>query len=141
MEITQYPNQEVDVIWHRVKEYFDGAAEYTYGRYTAKDIRNKVKNNPNTQLWIAHEGAEIFGFVLTEPTEYPQLKALVMHFTGGIELNKWKPDMLKTIQGYAHSTGCDTIESLGRSGWGKIFKEDGFKARFTYYELPIEGIV
>ena len=141
MKITHFPNQEIDVVWHRVKEYFEGCAEYTYGRFTANDIRNAVKKNPNQQLWIAHEEDKIFGFVITEPMEYPQLKSLIMHFTGGTELELWKEDMLKTIQGFAHSTGCDIIESLGRNGWGKVFKDDGFKSRFTFYELPVQEIV
>ena len=110
MKITHFPNQEVDVVWHIVKEYFEGCAEYTYGRFTANDIRNAVKKNPNQQLWIAHEEDKIFGFVITEPMEYPQLKSLIMHFTGGTELELWKEDMLKTIQGFAYSTGCDIIE-------------------------------
>jgi hypothetical protein len=63
-----------------------------------------------------------------------------MHFTGGEELNLWKEDMLKTIQGFAYSQGCDIIESLGRGGWGKIFKGDGFDSKFVFYELPVKEI-
>jgi|TARA_R110000803_G_scaffold181749_2_gene244153 hypothetical protein len=140
VKITHYPNQEVDTIWHKVKDYFEATAEYTYGRYTANDIRTGIKSNSNQQLWIAHEEGKVFGFVVTEPLQYPQLKSLIMHFTGGEELNLWKEDMLKTIQGFAYSQGCDIIESLGRGGWGKIFKGDGFDSKFVFYELPVKEI-
>lgn len=140
MDITPLENNQVDFIWHRVKEYFEGAAEYTYGRFTANDIRTKLKASPTQQLWIAHEGEDIYGFVITQVSEYPQLKALVMHFTAGKELVKWKDKMLKALQEYAKNNGCDIIESFGRGGWGKVFKDDGFKSRFVFYELPVEAV-
>jgi len=83
----------------------------------------------------------IYGFVITEPLEYPQIKSLIMHFTGGIELKLWKDDMIKTIQQFGLAIGCDIIESLGRGGWGKVFKDDGYKKRFVAYELPVEETV
>ena len=76
MKITHYPNQEVDTIWHKVKDYFEATAEYTYGRYTANDIRTGIKSNSEKQLWIAHEEGKVFGFVVTEPLQYPQLKLI-----------------------------------------------------------------
>ena len=141
MKITQFPNQDVDTIYYKIKDYLEGCAEYTYGRFTAQDIKNNIKNNSHQQLWIAHKEDKIYGFVVTQPTQYPQKKVLDMVFTGGIELELWKEDMLKTIQGFAKSTGCEVIESQGRKGWGKVFKEDGFESRFTFYELPVEEIV
>jgi len=141
MDITLFPNESIDVLWTRLKPYFEGAAKYSYGRYTAQDIRNEVLNSTTSFIWVAHEGDDVFGFVIASPTLYPQTKALTMDFTGGKELTKWKADMLKTIQDFAFITGCDIIESNGRSGWEKIFKEDGFKARFTFYELPVKESV
>ena len=140
MTITPLDNTQVDYLWHKLKPYFEGAAEYTYGRFTANDIRTKLKNSPTQQLWIAHEEEDVYGFVITQPSDYPQLRALVMHFTGGTGLMKWKSQMLSTLQEYARNNGCDIIESFGRGGWGKVFKDDGFKSRFVFYELPVEAV-
>lgn len=140
MQISGISNQQIDSIWHQIKGYVEGAAKYTYGRFTANDIRNKLKQNANQQLWIAHQDQVIYGFVITEPMEYPQLKALVMHFVGGIEMALWKKDMLQTIQKFSSAIGCDIIESYGRGGWAKIFKDDGFKSQFMFYELPVQEI-
>ena len=137
MDITPLQNHEVDLVWPRVKEYFAMAAEYTYGRFTANDIRSRLKNSPTQQLWIAHEGEEVYGFVITQPLDYPQLRALVMHFTAGKELDKWKEPMLAQMKEYAVNNGCDLIESLGREGWAKVFKDDGYKKLYTWYQLPV----
>jgi len=141
MNISIIPNHEIDGIWNQIKDYVEDAAKYTYGRFTANDIRNGIKKNLNQQLWVAHDDEIIYGFVVTEPTDYPQLKAMIMLFTGGFELHLWKDDMLPTIQKFAYSIGCDCIESQGRPGWERLFKNDGYKKRFVAYELPVEETV
>jgi len=137
MEITFIEQQNIDKIWHKIKDFADDAAKYTYGRFTANDIRTNLRNN-NQQLWIAHEGEEVYGFVVTEPTHYPQVKALIMHFTAGKDVMLWKDEMLKWIRAFAKEQGCEIIESYGRVGWSKVFKDDGFQKRFMFYELPVE---
>ena len=129
-----------EVVWPHVKDYLEGAADYTYGRFTIEDIAEGLITRPH-QLWVAYtEDMEAYGAVVTEITTYPQIKALVMHFTGGKELPLWKPAMLELLQEFARNNGCDIIESYGRRGWGKVFENDGFKERFTFYELPVEKL-
>jgi hypothetical protein len=141
MNISIIPNHEIDSVWNQIKDYVEDAAKYTYGRFTANDIRNGIKKNLNQQLWVAHDDEVIHGFVVTEPIDYPQLKAMIMLFIGGFVLHLWKDDMLSTIQKFAYSIGCDCIESQGRSGWERLFKNDGYKKRFVAYELPVEETV
>ena len=139
MQISIVPREYVENVWPQIQEYMEGAAEYTYGRYNAEDIKQGVLTKPQ-QLWIAfNEDNKIYGAVVTEVIVYPRMVSLVMHFTGGIEVLKWKPDMLKMLQRFAKENGCNVIESYGRAGWSKIFKNDGFNSRFMFYELPVEN--
>ena len=128
---------DIDQVWTDIESYIEGAAKYTHGRYTADDIRQTFKEG-GQQLWIAYDD-KIYGAVITEIMEYPQMRALVMHFTGGIELPKWKDEMLSVLRSFAKDSNCQTIESFGRTGWKKVFSKDGFKSKFMFYELPIEG--
>jgi hypothetical protein len=128
---------DIDQVWADIESYIEGAAKYTHGRYTADDIRQTFKEG-SQQLWIAYDD-KIYGAVITEIMEYPQMRALVMHFTGGIELPKWKDEMLSVLRSFAKDANCQTIESFGRTGWKKVFSKDGFKSKFMFYELPIEG--
>ncbi|MBL4756045.1 MAG: hypothetical protein JKY52_20930 [Flavobacteriales bacterium] len=136
MDITVVANTDVDKVWSRIEGYAEGCAKYTYGRFTANDIRTGIRKGVQT-LWVAHEGERILGFVVTELQDYPQLRALVMHFTGGVRLNKWKSSMLAKIQEHAKMNGADRIESYGREGWAKVFEKDGFKSLHNFYELPV----
>lgn len=128
--------EDYDNFWHLIQEYMDGAAKYTYGRFTVEDILEGLKTK-DQQLWVAYDD-KVYGAVITEIAEYPQMKSLVMHFTGGIELPKWKDEMLALLRRFAKDQGCKTIESFGRTGWKRIFKNDGFKSQFMFYELPVE---
>jgi len=46
--------------------------------------------------------------------------------------------MLELLQKFGKENDCNIIESYGRAGWAKVFKNDGFKSRFMFYELPVE---
>lgn len=138
MQISIVPVEHIESVWPQIEGYLKGAADYTYGRFSIEDIKHGVLTSPQ-QLWIAFDDRKIYGAVVTEITQYPKLKTLMMHFTGGIELPKWKNEMLKTLQKFAKDFECNVIESYGRRGWEKVFKDDGFKSRFMFYELPVES--
>ena len=137
MNISLIPASLLPEVWPKIERYVDGAAKYTFGRFNTEDIKKDLLEK-DQQLWIAFDDKGIYGFVVTEVIVYPRTKSLAMHFTGGERLTKWKDKMLKVLQKFASDCGCDIIESHGRKGWEHIFKDDGFKWRFMFYELPVK---
>ena len=140
MQVTWVPTEHIEFVWPNIREYMIGAAEYTFGRFTAADIKSELlRKQGQQQLWVAFEDKDNFyGAVVTEVFQYPQMRALIMHFTGGKQLPKWKTPMLKILQQFAADNECDAIESYGRPGWAKVFKKEGYEQRFIFYELPVE---
>ena len=138
MNVSVVLPEHYEAVWPLIEQYMDGAAEYTYGRFKTADIYNDLIRG-HQQLWIAYDEGDIYGVVVTELINYPQMRTLVMHFTGGRKLPKWKNEMLQLLQRFAKDNGCSVIESYGRPGWGRVFERDGYKARFVYYELPVEA--
>lgn len=137
MQITLIPPEEVGRVWHVIEPYMARCAEYTYGRYTAEDIKNQIIEK-NDQLWVAYD-EKVYGAVVTGVVEYPRMKTLCMHFTGGVDLQKWKDPMLSVLRSFAKDMDCDVIESYGRPGWKRVFADDGFRSRFMFYELPVRN--
>ena len=135
MKITAINPQDYDFVWNDIKAYMEGAAKYTHGRYTCEDILNQLKSS-NQQLWVAFDD-KVYGAVVTEVITYPRKKCLIMHFTGGIELPKWKSEMLSVLRSFAKDNNCQSIESFGRTGWKRVFKNDGFSSKFMFYELTV----
>jgi hypothetical protein len=137
MQVSVVLPEYIELVWPKIETYIKGAADYTYNRFTADDIKKGLINRPQ-QLWIAYDEGEIYGAVVTEVFSYPLMKALIMHFTGGKKLMRWKKPMLELLQRFARDQGCSIIESYGRPGWEKVFKNDGYKEVFKFYELPVE---
>lgn len=136
MKVTAVLPKDYNDFWHLIHDYMDGAAKYTHGRYNVDDIKKELYRNRNQQLWIAYDD-KVYGAVITEIIVYPQMKTLIMHFTGGVELPKWKNEMLALLRRFAKDNECKVIESYGRTGWKRIFKNDGFQSKFMFYELPV----
>jgi hypothetical protein len=45
--------------------------------------------------------------------------------------------MLNTLRRFAKESNCKTIESYGRKGWGKVFKNDGYKIKFILDHINV----
>lgn len=140
IDTTYVPKEYIELVWPKIEAYLKGAADYTYGRFLVSDIKDSLMTK-DQQLWVAYdpETEDVYGAVVTEILTYPRITSLVMHFTGGIELPKWKAPMLALLQEFAKNNRCSVIESYGREGWEKVFKDDGFRKRFMFYELPVEN--
>jgi hypothetical protein len=136
IEVSMVPPQYIDTCWSKVEPFAKLAADYTYGRYTVDDIYDSVTEH-NYQMWVAMEDSEFKGLVITNVVTYPKRKLLAMQFCGGVDLKLWKAPMLELLQKFGSAMGCDGIESTGRPGWAKVFKNDGYEARWVIYELPI----
>lgn len=136
MIVTAVLPVDYNAVWNDIEGYMEGAAKYTHGRYKVEDIKKELYRNNRQQLWIAYDD-KIYGAVITEIIAYPQMKTLIMHFTGGVELPKWKDEMLALLRRFAKDHDCKVIESYGRTGWKRIFKNDGFQSKFMFYELPV----
>lgn len=136
IEVSMVPPQYIDTCWSKVEPFAKLAADYTYGRYTSDDIYDSVVEN-DYQMWVAMDDGEFKGLVVTNVINYPKRKLLAMQFCGGVDLKLWKTPMLELLQKFGSEMGCDGIESTGRPGWAKVFKNDGYEARWVIYELPI----
>jgi hypothetical protein len=137
IEVSMVPAQYVDQCWSKIEGYIEKAAEYTYGRFTASNIYDLVVDG-DYQLWVAFNGSDIKGVVVTNVVTYPQRKLLCMQFCGGEDLINWKDPMLALLRRFAKDVGCDGIESTARPGWAKIFQNDGFAAHWVTFELPLD---
>jgi hypothetical protein len=113
--------------------------EIYYSRVDIELINEQVKlfYSALDEVSIAFDEETFKGAVVTNIMNYPQKKILCMQFCGGEELKLWKQPMLDLLKRFARDLGCEGIESTGRPGWAKIFENDGYKATWVTYELPI----
>ena len=135
MQASMVPAEHAWRVWPDIREYMEGAAEYTFGRYTADDIYECVMEKDHT-LWIAFDEAFIHGAVVTYIATYPRARYVVMAFAGGADGVMWKDPMLTILQKWAFDNGCTGIEATARLGWSRIFKHNEYKPIWQTFELP-----
>lgn len=136
MEVSLVPPQLIDGLWPRIFPHLSKASDYTFGRYEPEDILEFVVSG-EAHLWVVFDGEDIVGITVTRFWEYPRKKCLDMVFIGGDEGFSWKDPMLEILQRWARDNGCEVIESSGRPGFARAFKDDGYKMLWQVYELPV----
>jgi hypothetical protein len=136
MEVSLVPPQLIDGLWPRIFPHLSKASDYTFGRYEPEDILEFVVSG-DAHLWVVFDGEDIIGITVTRFWEYPRKKCLDMVFIGGDEGFSWKDPMLEILQRWARDNGCEAIESSGRVGFARAFRDDGYKMLWQVYELPV----
>ena len=131
------PKEALDIVWGDVKKLLEPAVETAKGKMTLKDVYEYIKKDIYS-LWVVMEETKIVAVVTTRVIQYPESRALALDFIGGKRMKHWLPKAQKVINKFARDNGCIRIESHGRPGWEKMWKEYGYKKRFVFYELPVE---
>ena len=138
MEVSLVPVDLVAGLWPQVFPHLSRAAEYTFGRYEPEDIFDFVLSGEG-HLWVVFDEDTIKGVTITRFWQYPRKKCLDMVFIGGDEGFSWKEPMLNMLQNWAQDHGCEAIESSGRPGFARAFRDDGYRMLWQVYELPVSN--
>ncbi len=110
--------------------YLQPAVDRGIGGMTLEDYKERVMLG-DMQLWCNEGFAAV-----TEVINYPQSRVVVIHLAGGA---------LEPLLGaageldqFARMVGATGIEIVGRKGWAKVLKEQGYQeiAVHLYREVP-----
>jgi hypothetical protein len=137
--ISLVPADHVRKVWPAVADYVQNALEYTDGRYELEDVLEMVEGG-GFLLWIAFDGKQIRGCVITQMMQYPRKKFLGCPFVTGDEFASWKQPMFEMLQRFARDNDCEGLEATARLGWSRVFKDDGYEAMWQTFQLPAAGV-
>ena len=110
LDLIVFKSSEIAGIWILVEDLIQKACDRAGAFADAKDVKAWLEKG-TMQLWVAFDGSNIVGAVVTDIVTYPRMKALCMQFCGGTELKDWKDSMLALLRRYAKDMGCEVIES------------------------------
>jgi len=94
-------------------------------------------------LWVVFDthSQQPVGFFATEVVQYPQCKLLCIqhcvidpHYMASVE-----PRMEELATDFAKNSGCVGIEFVGRPGWRKYSKENGYASHSVVYQKFFEA--
>lgn len=136
MQVTLVPTEHVMQMWPTVRPFISRSVERTSGKYEVEDVLELLASG-DCLLWVAFEGVEVKGAVVTHFAQYPRKRYLFLDFCGGIDGFQWKDTMLSTLRNWALDNHCSGIEATGRDGWERIFSRDGYTSKLRNFELPL----
>tara|TARA_R110000803_G_scaffold127054_2_gene194583 strand:- start:378 stop:815 length:438 start_codon:yes stop_codon:yes gene_type:complete len=125
--ITAVHPKDVDKIWGKIAPLIEKAMEYSNGEHDIADIHYKIMNK-NMLLLNITEGKDMTVAAVTlEMTTFPSGKKVLTIVTcGGSDMHLWLDKMLETSEGIAADAGCEDVYVVGRGGWQRQLKSNGY---------------
>jgi hypothetical protein len=108
--------------WDSVKDGLQASLDVDHNKYTLDDIKNAL-DAQKMQLWAIHDGALKCVFV-TQISNYPNRRILECLALNGKHPKQWISFLLENMYDYAKENNCDYMETGGRKGWEKMFKQN-----------------
>lgn len=112
----------------------DIACSYSIGRYTSKDILKYIEAD-YMQIWLAFNGDELDGFILTQIIDYPQAKSLRFICLMGVGVEGWQ-EFIRVIDGWLPFTrqieewglsmGCSLSQIECPAAWDLYLRNFGY---------------
>jgi hypothetical protein len=125
------PN-DVDKFWPQAKPLIEDAMNHsgTIADIDPEFVLQQIKKN-NMHFWIGLDKDEIAVVHVTQFSERPKRKALLILFTGA---KKWSIDAwiwhLDVLKEFARQHNCKVVVGGGRFGWIKKLKPDFVRVQF-----------
>ena len=119
-ELLCIPPEHIPKVWPKVRHFIVAGVE----RCDFNDFESvecDVLSN-DALLWVAYDGKEIAGALVTQITETEKRKICTLVAGGGKERKRWLP-LLEQIEQYAKAEECSASRIIGRDGWGAILPD------------------
>ncbi|WP_299084430.1 hypothetical protein [uncultured Paraglaciecola sp.] len=128
------PGSQVDVYWPQVKHWVEESIRRSKSYDTIDELYNYVKNSyPEFMLVLFLEKGKMVAVTIFQEDE----KALNCVAFGGEGVLKQAPRLMTIWKAIANSLNLPIIKLTGRSGWGRVFKDDLIKHGDFYYGRSI----
>lgn len=128
----------MDVVQPRLIE----ACSYSGGRYSPEHLVESLQNN-SMQIWLAFDGDDLNGFLLSQILEYPKARTLRFFCCMGVkiggwqvfmtEIGGWLPFMAEAEEWGKHQ-GCSLSQIEAPQGWGLLIKNLGYNPTHVLFE-------
>ena len=112
---------DVPYIWEKVHDHLVSMMPHSEGELEPDDFYEAISEG-EMQLWIALEEKELLASMVTQIVTYPRKRVLRIISISGDDMYKWI-DYIPTVEDWALSLGCTSLECWGRKGWLKVLKD------------------
>ena len=115
---TEMNEQQAYEHWQRCKPYIAAAVELV-DTHTIEDVEDGIAAGAMA-FWPGEHSAAV-----TEVHQYPRVRYLHVTFAGG-DLDELRA-MVPAFMSFGRFCGCTKISLLGRPGWERALRQQGWK--------------
>lgn len=115
---------DIDFVWPMAMPLLAKATVRFNNKMELEDIYHAIKRDV-MQLWVIHDGEDVLVVGVTELIDYYNSRSCRCLVLGGGGYPDFIP-MLKEVEQWAISEGCEHMEVVGRRGWVRALKDDGY---------------
>lgn len=127
--ICLWSTDNFDKLPNRIVRDISDALEHSFGERVLSDVFDDLALG-HKQLWVNDCNGEFTTTVVTQIITYPKKKTLEICYLGGLDtLNQLSE--IKIIEEWARIEGCKDIQVIGRKGWLRALKDEGYQERYT----------
>lgn len=119
VEIIQVPPSAVEGMWPEVEPHLKPSIEMSRGCFEPVDVMAFCVGG-GFQLWVAYDGDNLIGAIVTELIDFPRRRMTRAPFAGGKDILKWYAAMDAAVEAWGRSWGATGICAVGRKGWTRI---------------------
>lgn len=121
------------IVWPKVAMLLQPAIDASSELWTADEVRDRVTQPGNWELWFVAERDTPVGAWVTAPMCFPRHMILEIVFAGGVEMKAWYDLALEETEKYARALGCSRLRGYGRRGWVRF----GYRAIGHVFERSL----
>ncbi|MBT3038815.1 MAG: hypothetical protein KME37_07705 [Candidatus Thiodiazotropha sp. (ex Codakia orbicularis)] len=125
-QITGVKAENLQYAYAHIKGVIETVRDKGPGCPSFEKVYRSLKDK-TMQLMLVLEGTEIKATAITEFEPDGENRILRVVTLQGDGMNHWLDDFVAAIERYAKSESCSHIEIIGRKGWQKVFKQNGFQ--------------
>jgi hypothetical protein len=127
-------------VWYRVEHLITKGLSRGEDVLTPQEIYHRLAIGEMT-LWTIQQGNVLKAIALTEVGRFYDGDVCFIYLVSGINLHTWMSDLHDAIYQWAKENGCRKVKALGRPGWKKFYKQQGWRIESYEYSIAVQDIL
>ena len=127
---------KVDIVWPGVRPLIERALEYADGETHSDDVLCFIRER-KMQLWAVFDGPAIIGASVTEIIKYTRKTSVRVAYLAGDNFTEWMAEFDDILAAWGREQKADSIEVVGRKGWGRKLVGLKYKERHVILRKEI----
>lgn len=124
--VEQLKGERLMHFWPAIAAELD-QLQFLWADYWTKDVLLNGADCGRFQIWAAGKDMSASVILLSQIIVYPASTVFQVFLAFGNRLEEMLPMIVATLEQFARRNGCSSVEIVGRKGWERKLRADGYR--------------